>query len=378
MGYHNVPPPFNDNYLPNLKTEQEKEHEKAIRFGTPKPINLNKPEFFPSSNAAETNSKTQATIPPINSIFVKSVAESSVNENKSNISTSCADEDLVKGDAEVVASVSNSVFVNQDLKSDFVCVDDISCSGSDVLSNLNCLNSVSNSVDAKTENILNVGVSKTKTVNVISNNKYRPHKPVLNETKCKCDCELKRQQGTRKGDGPLETSGSGNSHNPPTQRKQTCFNCGIPGHIARNFPRRPYVPYYGQTGRHEFRGRTQRRVSPENRASDGNWRKDKAHKQAARVRSDRFRPKSVKPNSAKSVPKPVPKPCVNPSICVSNKVLKPNYRWLPKGSRSQNSSSTTSSVCSIFDTQDMTWQSVSSLNNCGKPSYVMDWVPKSY
>ncbi|MFS7979205.1 putative transcription factor interactor and regulator CCHC(Zn) family [Helianthus anomalus] len=43
--------------------------------------------------------------------------------------------------------------------------------------------------------------------------------------------------------------GSNGSGYAPYVKKQTCYNCGIPGHIVRNCTHRPYVPYYKQNQR---------------------------------------------------------------------------------------------------------------------------------
>ncbi len=57
-------------------------------------------------------------------------------------------------------------------------------------------------------------------------------------------------------------------------KKQTCFNCGIAGHIARNCPHRPYVPYYAQKGENVSRGSSSKR-NPSQSRSDGDWNADK-------------------------------------------------------------------------------------------------------
>ncbi|KAF5817429.1 hypothetical protein HanRHA438_Chr02g0054181 [Helianthus annuus] len=61
----------------------------------------------------------------------------------------------------------------------------------------------------------------------------------------------KVEQFTNKSSNKLYNSysasvGSNGSGYAPYVKKQTCYNYGIHGHIARNYTHRPYMPYYTQ------------------------------------------------------------------------------------------------------------------------------------
>ena len=61
-------------------------------------------------------------------------------------------------------------------------------------------------------------------------------------------------------------------------KRQTCFNYGIPGHIARNYPQRLYVPYYAQGWQNVPRGRFSKRNRSRSHSHNGDWNAKKAKK----------------------------------------------------------------------------------------------------
>ncbi|KAJ0618133.1 putative transcription factor interactor and regulator CCHC(Zn) family [Helianthus annuus] len=58
-------------------------------------------------------------------------------------------------------------------------------------------------------------------------------------------------------------------------KRQTCFNCGIPCHIAQNCRHRPYFPYYAQNQRimpkDNYHSNPMKHVNPKVKPSDGYW-----------------------------------------------------------------------------------------------------------
>ncbi|KAI3723601.1 hypothetical protein L2E82_35328 [Cichorium intybus] len=80
-------------------------------------------------------------------------------------------------------------------------------------------------------------------------------------TKCDCACTCDNSLKNSKGQGP--------NHNLIYLKRQMCFNCGITGHIACNYPYRPYIPFYAQHWQNVPKGRSSKRKPSRSRSRDG-------------------------------------------------------------------------------------------------------------
>ncbi|KAM0040032.1 putative transcription factor interactor and regulator CCHC(Zn) family [Helianthus debilis subsp. tardiflorus] len=216
-------------------------------------------------------------------------------------------------------------------------------------------------------------------------NKYVPPKPtVRNENVKSNECANCCKQGHKKQGRKSEqfaNKSSNKSYNSysasvgwnglgyaPYIKKQTCYNCGIPGHIARNCTHRPYVPYYAQHQKVTPRDRTYSKPMkvekpkammnkrPQVKPSDGDWNAAKAKRKQA-----------LKPNQILKKKK-VEKQTVLPKA--PQKLEKPKQVWKAKHKAA------TSPV--LESKGGMCFQEVSYYDASGIPRTTMAWVPMSY
>ena len=383
LGYGSVPPPFNDNYVPNLKPESEAqlEYYDQLLIGN----------ITPETSDTTEEAKVDADL------------------NVSNASTSCADANLV------------SEAGNQENPKD-------SNSVPSAVSDNSMKNNVKTveSVPSRTRGRKNKHKNKnkySKPVEFVKEGECFPE-PTPTSNTFSCDC--------------------GKFHGPGQSpsfylKKQTCFNCGIAGHIARNCPYRPYVPYYAEKGENVSRGRSSKR-NPSQSRSDGDWNAHKDKRAKTQIHKDNqaktkmVRPKDLerenvilqlisqllfdkrakkqtpkdrrnkkvdsrdnltKPNSVKSKSsqgsssnshlknKPKAKGGPNSNSSVETPIRsnsnvhnlhKANYRWVPKV-LDPKFANIPDAFSFLSDKQDMSWERVKCLDDDGKPSFKMDWVP---
>ncbi|MFS7988196.1 putative transcription factor interactor and regulator CCHC(Zn) family [Helianthus anomalus] len=180
-------------------------------------------------------------------------------------------------------------------------------------------------------------------------------------------------QGNQAQKGPVHPSGPARAtqadQNAFHVKRQTCFNCYIAGHIARNCTNRPYVPYYMQNQRvtpkdnnHSkpmkvFSPKAMKNVNPKVERSNGDWNAAKNKRKA--VQEQKRVSKTIKPEIAKvAQPK------------ATNTFVKPKQIWKPK------SKATTSP--NLETKGDLCLKEVSYFDASGKPRTTMAWVPMSY
>ena len=99
----------------------------------------------------------------------------------------------------------------------------------------------------------------------------------------------------------------------------------------------------------------------------------------AQKSSSRDAPVKPRPVRSKSSRQPASssKSSAEAPIGSNKKWVKPEYRWVPKVKTPNSSNDSNISLSFVCDKQDMSWERVPCKDDKGRPSFKMDWVPKT-
>ncbi|KAL4573443.1 hypothetical protein LXL04_020249 [Taraxacum kok-saghyz] len=311
LGYNNVQPPFNDNYTPPLE-----------------PVVLRRPPPVNQSNV------------PVSTHIEKPKQDVTTEPNKSNASTSCADEVLVEDWTE-----------KEDSDYD----------------NLNALSkTASNSV-----NSVLCTVESVTPVSSINNDGLNKDLSTIDRPSDKCTCLY-------------------GASDKNIVKRQTCFCCGIAGHIARNCPNPPPVPKHAHHLKNISKGDSFKRKSSRSCSNDSDWSANKTSTKILTTREQIFvrktgpreacaKPDMVKPRlsqkrpvnrHSKQRPTNKGKSYVLSSVIQSNRLdkrPKPVYRCVLKVPTIPSSDTP---VQTLNNKQDMICKSEQLWRNVIRPWYV--------
>ena len=215
---------------------------------------------------------------------------------------------------------------------------------------------------------------------------HPPPTPVTQPESCTCTCG--KSKGVDKNTRPEKSDTSF------YVKKQTRFNCGTAGHIARNCPNRAFLPFHALRGENESRGRSLIRKISRSRSHDDDWNVNKNRKQAEHEKNKHVLHENTtgtftKPNVAKPRSGSL-KSSSGSSANIRRKskqskqkknvsklpvnVYKPKYQWVPKN---LNVHSSKSYVCASGNKSISTSVKEICVAKKGKPSVLMTWVPKT-
>ncbi|KAL4589806.1 hypothetical protein LXL04_002716 [Taraxacum kok-saghyz] len=260
---------------------------------------------------------------PVSTEIEKPKQDVTTKLNESNASTMCADTILVEdwteeegSDSDTVNVLSqNSVNLNNSNLCDVKPATSVSTISGDILvSNVNVLNG---------DVALNVKTNSTV-------EKYKPKKFVRPSDKYTCTCGA---SGTQKQSSTTARQKQSRPLVKTILKRQTCFCCGIAGHIARNFPNPPAVPVHAHHLKNLSKGNTVKCKPLRSCSNDSDWSANKTNTKILKTREQIYLKKSESREGDKR-PKPV-------------------YRWVPKvpASKSSNHPVIVSSILS--DKRDM-------------------------
>ncbi|TLX69561.1 hypothetical protein E9993_22885, partial [Labilibacter sediminis] len=237
IGYNEVPPPWNDNYTSPLYT---KESDTPMQYG--KQPTDNKTENVSASKSDDNDvHDANASSSCAGNSLDEGHKQESLNLNASdsaclnNISDSvCLDKDSVSGFATVGESVLNAVF-------DYGCVETVEPNVCDepasksVCAKCACMNEC---VDPKSNNPTNE--KRAEQIfgrKIVKGFDYRDNlnKHVTYASSNVEDPSLRHRRNSNYGSSTSNRPGQIPDNSKI--KKQTCFNCGIADHIAKNCPK---------------------------------------------------------------------------------------------------------------------------------------------